>query len=135
MYGRVYTCFVQLGLSQNLGQEKQGGGGTLQNVCYPAMCIPLCGIFFLQSYGTRKSNNQAKKTSPWNVNCQSKNILYCITGVVCTFIFVHSNGTDLFQQGPMRTNDMISASFHPPPSNMVLYEPLWTSMKLSTSSP
>ena len=24
--------------SQNLGQEKQGG------VCYPAMCIPLCGI-------------------------------------------------------------------------------------------
>ena len=45
MYGRVYTCFVQLGLSQNLGQEKQGGGGTLQNVCYPAMCIPLCGIF------------------------------------------------------------------------------------------
>ena len=47
MYGRVYTCFVQLGLSQNLGQEKQGGGGTLQNVCYPAMCIPLCGIFDL----------------------------------------------------------------------------------------
>jgi hypothetical protein len=46
MYGRVYTCFVQLGLSQNLGQEKQGGGGTLKNVCYPAMCIPLCGIFF-----------------------------------------------------------------------------------------
>jgi hypothetical protein len=45
MYGRVYTCFVQLGLSQNLGQEKQGGGGTLKNVCYPAMCIPLCGIF------------------------------------------------------------------------------------------
>ena len=46
MYGRVYTCFVQLGLSQNLGQEKLGGGGTLENVCYPAMCIPLCGIFF-----------------------------------------------------------------------------------------
>ena len=37
-------------------------------------------------------------------------------GVVCTFIFVHSNGTDLFQQGPMRTNGMISASFHTPPS-------------------
>ena len=30
MYGRVYTCFVQLGLSQNLDQEKQGGGGTLK---------------------------------------------------------------------------------------------------------
>ena len=25
-----------------------GGGGTLKNVCYPAMCIPLCGIFYNQ---------------------------------------------------------------------------------------
>ena len=51
---------------------------------------------------------------------------------MCTFILVHSNGTDFSQQGPMRTNDLISASFHPPPSNMVLYEPLWTLMNLAT---
>ena len=59
MYGRVYTCFVQLGLSLNLGQEKQGGGWTLQNVCYPAMCIPLCGIFIFDI------TKLARKSQSW----------------------------------------------------------------------
>ena len=52
MYGRVYTCFVQLGLSQNLGQEKQGG------VCYPAMCIPLCGISLSEVILTKNSRHK-----------------------------------------------------------------------------